>query len=98
MHGKQDNTQLLDCLGGLEYAIKLGWFNYKTFNLAEYEHYERIENGDLNWIIPQKFIAFSSPSDKTVDKHGVPPFLLRTGPSRRRTTRLSSRNWAPRPW
>ena len=26
--------QLLDCLNGLEYAIKLGWFNYKTFNLA----------------------------------------------------------------
>jgi len=26
--------KLLDCLNGLEYAIKLGWFNYKSFNLA----------------------------------------------------------------
>lgn len=58
-------------MGGLEYAIKLGWFSYKTFNLSEYEHYERIENGDLNWIIPQKFVAFSSPSDAPVDKYGV---------------------------
>lgn len=51
----------------------MGWFNYKTFNLAEYEHYEKIENGDLNWIIPNKFVAFSSPSDKPVDKYNVPP-------------------------
>lgn len=64
--------QLLDCLRGLEYAITLGWFNYKTFNLAEYEHYEKIENGDLNWIIPGKFVAFSSPSDKPIDKYNVP--------------------------
>ena len=33
---------LLDCLRGLDYAIKLGWFNYKKFDLAEYEHYERV--------------------------------------------------------
>jgi hypothetical protein len=23
-----------------------------SFNLAEYEHYEQVENGDLNWIVP----------------------------------------------
>lgn len=72
MHSKSPFTQLLDCLIGLEYAIKLGWFNYKTFNLSEYEHYEKLENGDLNWILPNKFIAFSSPSDKPTDKYGVP--------------------------
>jgi cell division cycle 14 len=84
--------QLLDCLRGLEYAIKLGWFNYKTFNLAEYEHYEKIENGDLNWILPNKFVAFSSPSDKPVDKYGVRPIALRTVPSRPTTTCPSSRS------
>jgi hypothetical protein len=31
--------KLLDCLRGLEYAMKLGWFSYKKFNLNEYEHY-----------------------------------------------------------
>lgn len=71
MHGNHIITQLLDCLRGLDYAIKLGWFDYKKFNLKEYEHYERVENGDLNWIIPNKFVAFSSPYDKTVDKYGV---------------------------
>ena len=63
--------KILDCLRGLDYAIKLGWFDHKKFNLKEYEHFERVENGDLNWIIPNKFVAFSSPYDKTVDKYGV---------------------------
>jgi cell division cycle 14 len=84
--------QLLDCLRGLEYAITLGWFNYKTFNLAEYEHYEKIENGDLNWIIPNKFVAFSSPSDKPVDKYNVPPIPRRTAPLLPTTTSPSSKN------
>eukprot|EP00919_Chromeraceae_sp_WS-2016_P011814 GHVR01027592.1.p1 GENE.GHVR01027592.1~~GHVR01027592.1.p1 ORF type:complete len:109 (+),score=2.08 GHVR01027592.1:837-1163(+) len=50
--------------------MKLKWFNYKKFNFNEYEHYERVENGDLNWIIPNKFVAFSSPYDKLADKYG----------------------------
>lgn len=61
---------ILDCLRGLEYAIKLGWYDYKNFNLKEYEHYEKVENGDLNWIIPGKFIAFSGPSSTTKDPDG----------------------------
>lgn len=54
---------VLDCLRGLEYAIKLGWFNLAKFNVKEYNFYEKIENGDLNWIVPGKFIAFSTPCD-----------------------------------
>lgn len=56
---------ILDCLRGLEYAIKLGWFNYKTYNIQEYEFYEDIENGDLNWILPGKFVAFCTPMSGT---------------------------------
>lgn len=65
---------ILDCLRGLEYAMKLGWFDYHTFNINEYEHYEKIVNGDLNWIIPNKFIAFSSPSQYNQDNDGNPTF------------------------
>ncbi|KAF7491538.1 Dual specificity protein phosphatase CDC14B [Sarcoptes scabiei] len=35
--------------------------NFETFNLKEYLHYEKVENGDLNWIVPGKFIAFCDP-------------------------------------
>jgi len=61
---------IFDCLKGLEYGIKLGWFDYDTFDLANYEYYERIENGDLNWIIPKKFVAFSGPSATNNDEDG----------------------------
>ena len=62
---------ILDCLRGLEYGIKLGWYNSKNFNVKEYEENERVDNGDMNWIIPGKFLAFSSPSPKSYDADGV---------------------------
>ncbi|KAM3145239.1 hypothetical protein pb186bvf_002567 [Paramecium bursaria] len=61
---------ILHCLRGLEYAIKLKWFDVKKFNLRDYEFYERVENGDLNWTVPGKFISFSGPSDKQKDAEG----------------------------
>jgi len=65
---------ILDCLRGLDYGIRLEWFNLKTFNLKEYEHYEKVENGDLNWIIPGKFVAFSGPSGQPRDPDGYRRF------------------------
>ena len=62
---------IYDCLKGLEYGIKLGWYNPKTFNVKEYEEYERVDNGDMNWIIPGKFLSFSSPCAKPYDADGV---------------------------
>lgn len=38
--------------------------------MEEYEHYERAENGDLNWIIPGKFLAFSGPHPKSKIENG----------------------------
>jgi len=61
---------ILDCLRGLEFAVKMGWFSLKTFDVKDYEYYERVENGDMNWIIPGKFLAFCTPSDERVDKDG----------------------------
>ena len=55
---------LLQCLQGLEFAIKHKWYDFRTFNVKEYEHYERVENGDLNWIIPGRFMAFMGPIEK----------------------------------
>lgn len=52
---------LLDCLRAIEKAHKFGFFNFDDFNYLEYEHYEIVESGDLNWIVPNKFIAFCGP-------------------------------------
>lgn len=61
---------ILHCLKGLEKAIQLGWFNYRRFDCRNYEYYERVENGDFNWIIPGKLLAFSSPSGEGRDRNG----------------------------
>lgn len=55
---------VLHCLQGLEFALKQEWYSYKTFSVKEYEHFERVENGDLNWIIPGKFVAFMGPVER----------------------------------
>ena len=64
-------NKIIDCLRGLEYGIKLKWFDVRKFNLRDYEFYERVENGDLNWIVPGKFLAFSCPSPTQRDSDGV---------------------------
>lgn len=67
---------VLHCLQGLEFAVKKEWYNFDTFNVKEYEHYEKVENGDLNWIIPGKFMAFMGPIDKNKqsdNKYGHSP-------------------------
>lgn len=65
---------ILDCLRGLEYAMKLGWFDIRRFNLRDYEFYEKVENGDLNWVVPGKFIGFSGPSHNQRDPDGYKRF------------------------
>ncbi len=60
---------ILDVLRGLERGIKLGWYDYSTFDLHRYGHF-RI-NGDLTWVIPNKFIAFAGPVEGGVDDDGI---------------------------
>ena len=41
---------------GLAKAKQTGFIDWhlpnSVFSLEEYEHYEQVENGDLNWILP----------------------------------------------
>ena len=54
------------CLAGLERAVHFGWFDLDTFDPDEYEHYERVENGDFNWIVPGFFLSFSGPTQTPI--------------------------------
>ncbi|XP_037906091.1 probable serine/threonine-protein kinase MARK-A isoform X3 [Hermetia illucens] len=56
---------LIDCLNAVYKALKSGFFNFDDFDAEEYEYYERVENGDFNWIVPEKFIAFCGPHQKS---------------------------------
>nr|XP_020464743.1 LOW QUALITY PROTEIN: dual specificity protein phosphatase CDC14A [Monopterus albus] len=66
------NLTVLDCLQGIRKALQHGFFDFETFDVDEYEHYERVENGDMNWIVPGKFLAFSGPHPKTKIENGYP--------------------------
>ncbi|XP_072442244.1 dual specificity protein phosphatase CDC14C-like isoform X1 [Chiloscyllium punctatum] len=66
------NLTVLDCLHAVSKALQYNFFNFNTFDVDEYEHYERAENGDFNWIIPSKFLAFSGPHPKSKIENGYP--------------------------
>jgi cell division cycle 14 len=56
---------LNDIIKSLEKAVKLKFFDFANFDPDEYEHYERVENGDFNWIIPGKILSFCGPHNKS---------------------------------
>lgn len=61
---------LVDCLNAIYKGRLFNFFDFQNFDCVEYEHYERVENGDLNWIIPNKFIAFCGPHSKSRIENG----------------------------
>lgn len=65
---------VLDCIKGLEYAMSIKWFAPETFDVAAYEYYEKVEHGDLNWVVPDKFLAFTGPSATPICADGYPAF------------------------
>lgn len=56
------NLSIQDCLWGLWKAMQNGLCDMNDFSVDEYEYYEKVENGDWNWLTPH-FIAFASPVD-----------------------------------
>lgn len=72
-YGPSDfDINLSDCLNAVGKALDNGFINFETFDIDEYEYYERVENGDLNWIVPNKFIAFCGPHPKSEIENGYP--------------------------
>jgi len=64
----------LDCARGMEKAIQLGWFDYEKFDVEDYDFSERVENGDMTWVVPGKFLAFAGPHSRLIDDEGFPVF------------------------
>lgn len=63
--GRSDfSLSIQDCLWGVWKAMQNGLCDMNEFSVDEYEFYEKVENGDWNWITPG-FIAFASPVDPT---------------------------------
>ena len=58
-------------LQGIEKARAYRFFDFSTFDVAEYEFFEQVENGDLNWHIADKILCFAGPhNSREVSKEG----------------------------
>lgn len=56
-----------DIVYGVWKAKEEGVCSLERFDLGEYEKYERVENGDFNWIT-QHFVAFASPQHSPIER------------------------------
>uniref|UniRef100_A0A8R1TKP8 protein-tyrosine-phosphatase n=1 Tax=Onchocerca volvulus TaxID=6282 RepID=A0A8R1TKP8_ONCVO len=63
---------LHNVLRSIEKAVKFGWLAFDSFDPDEYEYYEKVENGDLNWIIPSKILSFCGPHNESIIENGYP--------------------------
>ncbi|CAG5037641.1 unnamed protein product [Parnassius apollo] len=66
------DISLLDVLHGLKVAHDARFFDFQHFDAEQYLFYEKVENGDLNWIIPDKMLAFSGPHHRSRLDRGYP--------------------------
>ncbi|XP_078045129.1 dual specificity protein phosphatase CDC14A [Augochlora pura] len=77
------HIHILDCLNALQKASSFGFFYFDDFDLFEYEKYEDMRNGNINWLVPQKFLAFVGPSTEPGTPYHPPEcyidFFLRNG-------------------
>lgn len=68
--------QLCDCFNAVQKAIVSNLFNFNDFNFMEYDTYDKLQYGGINWIIPRKFLAFVGPSDDQLVNGHCPEFYL----------------------
>eukprot|EP00756_Hemistasia_phaeocysticola_P017278 Hpha_TRINITY_DN15528_c1_g3::TRINITY_DN15528_c1_g3_i1::g.104797::m.104797/K06639/CDC14; cell division cycle 14 len=54
--------QWTDVVRGVVKAYRQGWYPIQEFDPARYEFYEQLCNGDWNWLVPERFLAFSGPN------------------------------------
>ncbi|XP_045507492.1 tyrosine-protein phosphatase CDC14 homolog [Colias croceus] len=66
------DISLLDVLQGIKVAHDARFFDFEHFDADQYLFYEKVENGDLNWIIPSKMLAFSGPHHRSRLDRGYP--------------------------
>ena len=62
---------VIDVLRAIETALVKKWYHPSGFDVGEYFRLGELEEGDLNWVLPGKIMAFSSPC--IIDRNGLKP-------------------------
>jgi cell division cycle 14 len=60
------HLNVLTCLQSILKAQRLGWYNPLHFDTVDWAKYEAVPNGDMNWVIPGKILAFATPYNSNV--------------------------------
>jgi cell division cycle 14 len=68
-----------DVVYGVWRAKEEGFCSLLNFDLEEYERYERVDQGDFNWLTPD-FLAFASPQSEPASKISATSPLFATLP------------------
>lgn len=55
---------VLDVAKSFRKARNVDHYSHKTFSSLTYQNMAKLQNGDMSWIVPGKFIAFSGPQTK----------------------------------
>lgn len=72
----QYTLHILDCFNAVQKALSFNFFNFSDFNVVEYDVYDKLQNGDMNWLLPRKFLAFIGPSDNDLLNGHPPDFYI----------------------
>ena len=57
------DLSLRDCWRGLAKGMRRGWARLGSYDVETYRHFDDPINGDLQEVVPRKFIAFKGPVD-----------------------------------
>lgn len=59
-----------------QWIKKSNFVDFNDFCYADYVHYETVQNGDMNWIVPNKLLAFAGPQTRKQFFRKQTKFLL----------------------
>jgi len=78
---------IVECLKSLHKARLLQFFDFDNFDVHEYEHFEAVENGDLNWIVypNEKHTHFSEKDNNESKTNMLKPIMAFAGPHYKHT-------------
>jgi len=71
-------VSLWDCYVAMQRAVMNNFYKFDTFNVQEYDMRQEVANGDMNWIIPNKLLAFKGPRTTPKNQPSYPPSFYLT--------------------
>lgn len=65
------------CFNAISKAMAFNFFNFDDFDVTEYDMYEKLQFGDMNWLVPRKFLAFIGPNSSEFLSGHPPDYYLK---------------------